>query len=315
MPLIFDSWLTRWRQRMGEERLTALIQASLAVAAKTGALKPSEHTAVVVDTTVQPKNVAHPTDAKLLNRARERLLRLAKKHGVALRQSYGQYLRLPSRPPVAGRAQRCSVTHLCWNSSFNDKNGARGVLHKSIRGAPDQAVVKFGVSHIAYYQQVESSVCDKLGNGGNRVANNNVGRELLSFSQSQGFRPVHGGLANMIGFGSLFNDLVDRCREARHFLNQNHMQRRLVLFRQLNRGRQRAGCTFRAIIGDKNFAKHGCPPGVLDAFGSKGVFSGAVCLGAIAVKLRRRSRQTSVSSTPSAAAPASPIGALRTMAS
>jgi IS5 family transposase len=43
---------------------------------------------VVVDTTVQPKNVAHPTDAKLLNRARERLVRLAKKHGVALRQSY-----------------------------------------------------------------------------------------------------------------------------------------------------------------------------------------------------------------------------------
>ena len=37
---------------------------------------------------MQPKNVAHPTDAKLLNRARERLVRLAKKHGVALRQSY-----------------------------------------------------------------------------------------------------------------------------------------------------------------------------------------------------------------------------------
>ena len=40
--LPFDrSSLTRWRQRMGEERLNALIQESLAVAAKTGALKPS----------------------------------------------------------------------------------------------------------------------------------------------------------------------------------------------------------------------------------------------------------------------------------
>ncbi len=56
---------------MGEERLEALIQESLAVAAKSGALKPSELTAVVVDTTVQPKNLAHPTDAKRLNRARE----------------------------------------------------------------------------------------------------------------------------------------------------------------------------------------------------------------------------------------------------
>ena len=89
--LVFDrSSLTRWRQRMGEDKLNALIQESLAVAAKTKALKPSELSAVVVDTTVQPKNVAHPTDAKLMNRARERLVRLAKKHGVALRQSYAR---------------------------------------------------------------------------------------------------------------------------------------------------------------------------------------------------------------------------------
>ena len=40
--LPFDrSSLTRWRQRMGEERLQALLQESLAVAAKTGAMKPA----------------------------------------------------------------------------------------------------------------------------------------------------------------------------------------------------------------------------------------------------------------------------------
>jgi transposase, IS5 family len=43
---------------------------------------------VIVDTTVQEKAVAFPTDAKLMHRARARLVRLAKKHGVALRQSY-----------------------------------------------------------------------------------------------------------------------------------------------------------------------------------------------------------------------------------
>jgi IS5 family transposase len=42
----------------------------------------------VIDTTVQPKAVMFPTDAKLVNRARERLVRLAKKLGVTLRQSY-----------------------------------------------------------------------------------------------------------------------------------------------------------------------------------------------------------------------------------
>src|SRR5215203_4695038 len=85
----FDrSSLTRWRQRMGEERLIALIQESLAVATRTGAAKPANFQQVIVDTTVQEKAITFPTDAKLMHRARERLVRLAQKHGVMLRQSY-----------------------------------------------------------------------------------------------------------------------------------------------------------------------------------------------------------------------------------
>jgi transposase, IS5 family len=87
--LAFDrSSMTRWRQRMGEEKLVALIQESLNVATRTGAAKPADFSKVIVDTTIQPKAVAFPTDAKLMHRARERLVRLAKKHGLALRQSY-----------------------------------------------------------------------------------------------------------------------------------------------------------------------------------------------------------------------------------
>jgi IS5 family transposase len=87
--LPFDrSSLTRWRQRMGEEKLAALVQESLSVATRTGAAKPSDFSKVIVDTTVQEKAIAFPTDAKLMHRARERLVRLAKKHGVSLRQSY-----------------------------------------------------------------------------------------------------------------------------------------------------------------------------------------------------------------------------------
>jgi IS5 family transposase len=87
--LPFDrSSMTRWRQRMGEERITALLQESLAVAVKTGAMKPQDTRRVIVDTTVQPKNVMFPTDAKLIHRARERLVKLATKTGLDLRQSY-----------------------------------------------------------------------------------------------------------------------------------------------------------------------------------------------------------------------------------
>jgi len=89
--LPFDrSSLTRWRQRMGEEKLVALIQESLNAATRAGAAKPSDFSKVIVDTTVQPKAVAFPTDAKLMHRARELLARLAKKHGVPLRQSYAR---------------------------------------------------------------------------------------------------------------------------------------------------------------------------------------------------------------------------------
>ena len=87
--LPFDrSSMTRWRQRMGEDKIIALLQESLAVAVKTGAMKPSDTCRVIVDTTVQPKNVMFPTDAKLIHRAREKLVRLAKKVGIDLRQSY-----------------------------------------------------------------------------------------------------------------------------------------------------------------------------------------------------------------------------------
>jgi transposase, IS5 family len=87
--LPFDrSSLTRWRQRLGEEQLAALLQESVAVAHKTGALATKDLERVAVDTTVQEKAIAHPTDARLTHRAIEKLADLARREGVTLRQSY-----------------------------------------------------------------------------------------------------------------------------------------------------------------------------------------------------------------------------------
>jgi transposase, IS5 family len=87
--LPFDrSSLTHWRQRLGEEQLVALIQESLSVAHRTGALATTDLEQVVVDTTVQPKAIAHPTDARLCYRALEKLVALAQRNDVPLRQSY-----------------------------------------------------------------------------------------------------------------------------------------------------------------------------------------------------------------------------------
>ena len=48
-PTFDRSSLTRWRQRMGEEKLVALIQESLSTATRTGAAKPSDFSKVIVD--------------------------------------------------------------------------------------------------------------------------------------------------------------------------------------------------------------------------------------------------------------------------
>ena len=66
----------------------ALIQESLSVAHKTGAPTTKDLERVVVDTTVQPKAIAHPTDAQLCHRALEKLVDLARHNKVPLRQSY-----------------------------------------------------------------------------------------------------------------------------------------------------------------------------------------------------------------------------------
>ena len=58
------------------------------MAHRTGAIETKDLERVVVDTTVQEKAIAHPTDARLTHRAIEKLVDLAKRDGVELRQSY-----------------------------------------------------------------------------------------------------------------------------------------------------------------------------------------------------------------------------------
>jgi IS5 family transposase len=79
--------LSHWRKRLGD-KLEVLLAESLRVAHASGALRTRDLKRVTVDTTVQPKNITFPTDAKLLHAAINGIVRLAKKHGVQLRQSY-----------------------------------------------------------------------------------------------------------------------------------------------------------------------------------------------------------------------------------
>jgi len=94
------SGMSHWRKRIGD-RLDILLQESLRIAHDTGALQKSDLARVTIDTTVQPKNVAFPTDAGLLETAIRQLGKLAKAHGVPLRQSYARLARTAAM--MAGR--------------------------------------------------------------------------------------------------------------------------------------------------------------------------------------------------------------------
>ena len=80
--------LVKWRNRIGDEGMKKMLQETLRIALKEEALKPEHVLTVIVDTTVQEKNITFPTDAKLLDRSRRKLVKQADRDGIVLRQSY-----------------------------------------------------------------------------------------------------------------------------------------------------------------------------------------------------------------------------------
>lgn len=98
---IHPTSMTRWRQRIGPDKLDELLRQTVAVAVDQKHLPEAELKQVNVDTTVQEKNITHPTDSKLMYRAIVKLASAAKDRGAMLRQSY---VRVGKRASVmAGR--------------------------------------------------------------------------------------------------------------------------------------------------------------------------------------------------------------------
>ena len=102
--------LVKWRKQIGVDGFEQLLGQIIQTAMRTSMMKPKEIERVNVDTTVQEKAVAFPTDARLYNQARITLVRAARKRGVKLRQSYvrvGKYAFFKqSRYRVAGQLKR-----------------------------------------------------------------------------------------------------------------------------------------------------------------------------------------------------------------
>ena len=102
--------LVHFRHRLGEKGIEKLFTLSIALHAD----KVKKAKEVMVDTTVQEKNISFPTDAKLYKKVIEKCNRIAKSCGIKLRQSYQfvvqrlhyaqRYAHLPRRAQQAKKA-------------------------------------------------------------------------------------------------------------------------------------------------------------------------------------------------------------------
>jgi IS5 family transposase len=82
--------LSIFRKRIGKEGMERLLQETVKLGLKTGAVSAHDLQKVNVDTTVQEKAVTFPTDTKLCHKARLELVKSANKYNIKLRQSYAR---------------------------------------------------------------------------------------------------------------------------------------------------------------------------------------------------------------------------------
>lgn len=104
--------LVHFRKRIGEEGVRAILATSL----KLHQTKIDNATEVIVDTTVQEKNITFPTDAKLTQKIIKKTLQFADKESIKLKQTFAKELKdlkiklrfshHPKRKKEARKAQR-----------------------------------------------------------------------------------------------------------------------------------------------------------------------------------------------------------------
>ena len=82
--------LVKFRKLLGEDGVEELLAQTINVAVDLQLIKPQELNRVIVDSTVQEKAIAHPTDSRLLEVARAKLVEAAKGAGLSLKQTFAK---------------------------------------------------------------------------------------------------------------------------------------------------------------------------------------------------------------------------------
>lgn len=82
--------LSRFRKGLGEAGVEELLKTTIEASVAMGAVKKADLERVIVDTTVQEKAIAHPTDSRLLEVARAKIVRLAQRAGIKLKLTHAR---------------------------------------------------------------------------------------------------------------------------------------------------------------------------------------------------------------------------------
>ena len=104
------SSLTRWRKRIGEKGVETLLIVTIKAARRDAFIRKASVNCVIVDTTVMPKAIAHPTDGSLLEKSRQQAAKVSADHGLTCVRTYNRMA--PRLAAQIGRYARVIATTL-----------------------------------------------------------------------------------------------------------------------------------------------------------------------------------------------------------
>lgn len=116
------SLLVRFRRSLGEEGVEQLLASTINVGVTLKLIAKKQLATVIVDSTVMPMAIAHPTDSKMPETARSKLVEAAKGAGIQLKQTYakeGHHLKFKAARYAHAQGHQTSAHH-CWATAPRD---------------------------------------------------------------------------------------------------------------------------------------------------------------------------------------------------
>jgi transposase, IS5 family len=153
MP-IDPSSMTRWRKRLGDAGAEQMLRATIEAGMAMRVIRPSELKRINVDTTVETKAIRFPTDARLYQRMRERLVKAARAEGLTIKQSYEHVgRRLLMQSSRYAHARQMKRAQACTRKLKTQLGRVMGEIVRQIEQPSDKLAKLLQTAHRIHAQQ------------------------------------------------------------------------------------------------------------------------------------------------------------------